>query len=197
MTIADRETAARRAAASETNRPGTCQLWTRTQYGAPSAGDQDRDGDADAVDGWKSEPAKYRHVDRHPPRGVPVAWSGGRNGYGHRAISLGGGLIRSTDAGGTGKVATVQLGWVERTWGLHYLGWSESISGIKIPLPPRPAPEPTIPDVDLGPPTRGSRVDLAIRKLRHAKATGQRKRLVDRALTVLLKIPTFRRRIKK
>lgn len=197
MTVYDRDQAARRAAASTSNIPGTCQLWTRTQYGAPSAGDRDRDGDADAVDGWKSEPPEARHTDRRPPRGVPVAWAGGRNGFGHRAISLGGGLIRSTDAGGSGRVATVELGWVERTWGLIYLGWSDTITGIPIPHAPRPEPEPEIPPhVDLGPRTRGRRVDRAIRRLRHVEATGQRKTLVDRALSALLKIPTFRRKVK-
>lgn len=137
--VYNREEAAKRAEASDTNTPGYCQLWTRTMFGAGSAGDRDGDGDADAVDGWKSEPTSARHPgDRTPPRGVPVAWGGGRNGYGHRAISLGGGKIRSTDAGGAGRVATVDLGWVERNWGMTYLGWSETISGIEIPLPPKP-----------------------------------------------------------
>lgn len=145
--VYNREAAALRAEASRENTPGTCQLWTRTMFGAPSAGDQDRDGDADAVDGWKSEPASARHSDRNPPRGTPVAWSGGRNGFGHRAISLGGGKIRSTDAGGSGVVATVDLGWVERNWGLNYLGWSETITGILIPKPP--APEPTSREVKI------------------------------------------------
>lgn len=198
MTIRNREQAARAAEQSTSNVPGTCQLWTRTQYGAPSAGDRDRDGDADAVDGWRSEPPEARHTTRRPPRGVPVAWAGGRNGFGHRAISLGGGRIRSTDAGGSGRVATVDLGWVERTWGLIYLGWSETITGIQIPKPSHaaswPEPEPA-PDVDLGPKTRGKRVDQAVRRLRHVEATGQRKTLVDRALKLLLKVPQFRRKV--
>lgn len=133
--VYNREEAAKRAEASKTNVPGTCQLWTRTMFGAPSAGDQDGDHDADAVDGWKSEPVSKRHTGRNPPRGTPVAWSGGSNGNGHRAISLGNGKIRSTDAGGSGKVATVDLGWVEKNWGLRYLGWSETISGQQIPVP--------------------------------------------------------------
>lgn len=69
--VFNREQAADRANASHTNTPGTCQLWTRTQFGAPSAGDQDRDGDADAVDGWKSEPPAHRHADRNPPQAFP------------------------------------------------------------------------------------------------------------------------------
>lgn len=137
--VYNREEAAKRAEASRTNVRGMCQQWTRDIFGAPSVGDVDRDGDADAVDGWKSEPVAKRHTDRHPPRGVPVSWAGGRNGHGHRAVSLGNGKIRSTDAGGSGRVATVDLNWPEKTWGLTYLGWSETISGIQIPVPKEPS----------------------------------------------------------
>lgn len=130
---------AARAKASTTNVPGTCQLWTRTICGAPSAGDFDGDGSADAEDGWKAEPAKYKHSgDRNPPAGVPVAYGGGSRDNGHRAISLGNGMIRSTDARGAGKVATVPLNWPEKQWGLTYLGWSETCSGLLIPQAPKP-----------------------------------------------------------
>lgn len=138
--VNSRSVAAKKARASTRNVPGTCQLWTRTQFDAPSAGDRDRDGDADAVDGWKSEPESARHKDRNAPLGTPVAWSGGRNGFGHRAISLGNGQIRTTDGNGEGVVATRDLGWVERTWGLTYLGWSDTITGIQIPDDTKPAP---------------------------------------------------------
>jgi hypothetical protein len=148
-----------RAKRSKTNIPGTCQLWTRTQVGVSSAGDQDGDGDSDAVDGWKSEPLSARHTDRKPPEGMPVAWSGGRSGFGHRAISLGPDkngayFIRSTDAGGSGVVATVALDWVEKNWGLKYEGWSSTMTGVPIPVstPPKP-PKKT---------SRGARVDKAL-----------------------------------
>ena len=155
-----REVAVKNALHSTTNVPRTCQLWTRTQYDAPSAGDVDLDGDADAVDGWLSEPYNLRHPgDRKPPVGVPVAWSGGSSGNGHRAIVVAPGMIRSTDAAGSGRVGTVPLDWVERNWGLHYLGWSESIDGILIP-DGTPSP----------PPTRGRRVDKALRNIRKSKA---------------------------
>lgn len=138
--VYNREEAAKRAEASTTNEPGTCQLWTRTIFGAPSVGDRDKDGDSDAVDGWKSEPSTSRHTDRNPPRGVPIAWSGGSHGYGHRAVSLGKNkdgvnMVRSTDAPVRGKVGTVPLDWFEKNWGLTYLGWSDTISGIPIPKP--------------------------------------------------------------
>lgn len=149
-TLYNRAEVVRRALASKTNTPYYCQLWTREIIGAPSAGDVDHDGDSDAVDGWLSEPAEYRHPgDRQPPAGVSVAWSGGSHGNGHRAVTLGHGLIRSTDAGGLGHVATVPLAWVEQTWGLHYLGWAETMDGYYIPeapAPKPPKPEPLTPE---------------------------------------------------
>lgn len=137
--VYNREEAAKRAEASNTNTPGYCQLWTREIFGVDSAGDQDHDGDSDAVDGWQSEPANHRHPGDHDaPRGVPVSWSGGSKGHGHRAVSLGNRKIRSTDAGGLGRVATVDIEWVENNWGLHYLGWSNTITGVLIPMGPPP-----------------------------------------------------------
>ena len=182
MTIRNREDAARVAEADNFNDPGMCQQQTRNWFNAPSAGDQDKDGDADAVDGWKSEPMSARHEgDRNPPRGVPVSWSGGSSGHGHRAISLGGGNIRSTDAGGRGKVATVKLDWVEKNWGMKYLGWSETITGQVIPLPPPPPKT-----------SRGERVDTAIEQLWLAqKASTGRRRLTIRAARRLLKSLPF------
>lgn len=141
--VYNREEVAQRAeaAAGRPNTPGMCQAWTRGIIGVHAVGDVDGDGDADAVDGWKSEPAALRKSDRNPPRGVPVAWSGGSRGFGHRAVSLGNGMIASTDANGTGRVGIVPLSWVEKTWGMTYLGWTPTMSGISIPMPPvaRPA----------------------------------------------------------
>jgi hypothetical protein len=137
----NREQAAKRAEANNTNLHYLCQKWTRQIFGAPAVGDVDGDRDADAVDGWKSEPEEFRHFgDRNPPRGVPVAWGGGAKGFGHRAVSLGNRKIRSIDI--NGKVGTVDLSWFERNWGLKYLGWSETMSGLYIPKPVV-APAPT------------------------------------------------------
>lgn len=145
LQVRNREEAAKASLADSTNDVGMCQQQTRLWLLGPSAGDRDGDGDADAVDGWKSEPVDARHPgDRHPPRGVPVSWAGGRKGHGHRALSLGDGMVRSTDAGGAGRVASVHLSWVEQNWGMQYLGWSETITGIMIPpAPPAPKPKPT------------------------------------------------------
>lgn len=186
--------AADRSLEQTRNVPGTCQLVTRTWFGAASAGDFDGDGDADAVDGWKSEPEIAKHRgDRKPPRGTPVAWSGGRNGYGHRAISLGHNAagvyyIRSTDAGGVGVVATVPLSWVEEHWGLHYEGWSSTIDGEQIPIEPHHAATPSKPE----PKTRGDKVDEALAALRDAKGKGPRRELIEEAIDALKKISYLR-----
>jgi hypothetical protein len=133
QTSLNRLQAARKAENNSNNMPGKCQAWTRGIYGAPAVGDQDRDGDSDAIDGWKSEPSEYRHQgDTRPPRGVPLAWAGGD--FGHRAISLGDQKVRSIDI--NGDVGTVDIRWFTRNWGYRYLGWSETISGIYIPKAP-------------------------------------------------------------
>lgn len=167
-----------RALASTRNTPYYCQLWTREMCGAPSAGDQDGDGDSDAVDGWFSEPKSARHPgDRNPPAGVPVAWAGGSSGFGHRAISLGGGKIRSTDANGLGWVGTVPLAWVEQNWGLRYLGWSETCTGYLIPEAPKPPKK-----------TRGKHVKAALAELRQARGKGKRGQAIRDAIKALLGI---------
>lgn len=166
------EEAVAAALAQTRNVPGTCQYTVRTWLDAPSAGDQDGDGDADAFDGWLSEPRKAQHGgDRNAPTGFPVAWSGGSAGYGHRALSLGKRngvtMIRSTDAGGRGVVATVPLSWVEEHWGLHYLGWSETIDGQVIPMPA--PPQPTKP----APIPAATRVKVIRRAAARAKKAGR------------------------
>lgn len=189
--VYDSDEIVKRALDSKTNVPGTCQYWTRTIIGVDSAGDQDGDGDADAVDGWKSEPLKHRHSvnaqDYSPPKkGRPVAFSGGSSGYGHRAIAIGHGLIRSTDMSDDGKswqpgnVGTTTIEDIERCMGVNYLGWSDTMSGVLIPDPP--------------PPTRGEKVDHALKDLNNAKSKkgSRRRELIERAKRILRKIKPHR-----
>lgn len=105
---------------------------------------------------WAGIGAKYpdattaaRHAHRHAgtgPRGSFAYWTGGSHGHGHIAINLGGGKIRSTDAGGAGHVATVPLGWIHDHWGLTYAGWAWDVNDVSVvhtaPKPPAP-PKPT------------------------------------------------------
>ncbi len=155
MTIRNREEAARAAEATQTNAPGMCQQVVRGWFNAPSVGDVDGDGSSDAEDGFKSEPASAVHTDRNPPRGTPLSFLGGRNDHGHRAISIGQyangeARVRSTDFNGitkrseAGVVGNGTIAELERAMGVTYRGWSETISGQKIPLPPAPEPEPKL-----------------------------------------------------
>lgn len=153
------------------NVPGMCQFQTRTWLDAPSAGDFDGDGAADAEDGWKKEPARAKHSDRNPPAGYPVFYSGGSNDNGHRALSLGHGKIRSTDAPSRGVTSTVALDFPEKNWGLKYEGWSETMDGIPIPKPTPPKPKPKKP----------TRVSIARGLLTKAKKRAVRKKDVKRA----------------
>jgi len=135
---------------SKTNTPGMCQKWTRDWFAAPSSGDQDKDGDSDAVDGWRHEPVSARHEgDRKPPPGKPLAFKGGSKGHGHRCISWTGGTTRSTDMQNgryaSGIVGFATIGEIEKAMGVQYLGWSETISGLKIPAEPKPPPLPPLP----------------------------------------------------
>lgn len=108
------------------NQVGTCQLTMRSIAGLPSAGDFDGDGDADAVDAWRrcrsrGEVVETSNADRIPA-GTFVYWSGGRNGYGHVAVSLGGGKCVSTDWP-SGRIGVAGIDDITRTWGLRLLGY--------------------------------------------------------------------------
>lgn len=131
---ATRQQAVASALASTTNTPRYCARWTRERFGVGALGDFDGDGAADAEDMWKAAKIRYQG-DTNPPAGVPVYWGGGSQDNGHIAVSLGGGMIRSTDAAGAGKVGTVPLDFPTRAWGMPYLGWSDDLYGNEIPDP--------------------------------------------------------------
>lgn len=144
--VRNREEAARASERQTRNSPGTCQMVTRGWFDAPSAGDRDRDKDADANDGWLSEPVSARRYDRNPPRGVPLYFKNrnktGPSAFGHRSMSRGGGNGRSTDMSNgryaPGITGNATIAQIEAAMGLTYVGWSTTITGIPIPLPPAP-----------------------------------------------------------
>ncbi len=98
---------------------GMCQAFSVTMFGTGGVGDWDGDGDADAVDGWKKAKArgKVRTADQirdfsKIPYGVILYWSGGSRGYGHAAVSIGGGNMVTTDAGWGGLIGVRRIkGW--------------------------------------------------------------------------------------
>lgn len=86
-----------------------------------------------AIEAWNG--ARHKHPgDRTPPLGAPCYFRGGN--YGHAVISAGGGQvqIRSTDCTSAGDISEVALNWVEVHWGYEYLGWTEDLNGVLLPL---------------------------------------------------------------
>jgi hypothetical protein len=84
-----------------------------------------------AIDAWNG--ARHKHPnDRNPPVGAPCYYRGGQ--YGHAVISVGGGKIRSTDCHTAWDVSEVPISWVESSWGYAYLGWTEDLNAVVLPI---------------------------------------------------------------
>jgi hypothetical protein len=75
--------------------------------------------------------------------------TGGSHGYGHIAISVGGGKCWSTDIQRPGYFDLVPVTRIHDAWGLTFVGWSEDVDGVRVitVLPPTPAPVAT-PHID-------------------------------------------------
>ncbi len=119
------ETTAKNAESDSTNDPGYCLQWCRQKAGINSKY-------GDAATAWRNTNDRYPGS-KNAPRGSMVYWTGGSHGYGHIAVSVGNGKVRSTDAGGKGKVATVSIDWVQNNWGLPYAGWAWDVNEVTIP----------------------------------------------------------------
>jgi hypothetical protein len=109
------------------NDPGMCLQVCRQWAGIGSCW-------PDASTAWREALDKHAGDRSDIPRGAPVYWTGGSQGHGHIAISVGGGQVRSTDANGSGNVATRPLSWFDTNWSsLDFAGWAEDINGVHIP----------------------------------------------------------------
>lgn len=96
---------------------------------------------ASAIDAWNGAHKKHPG-DRDPPDGAPCFYRGGT--YGHIVIyrTHGSGRIRSTDCTYATKVGDAALSWPETAWGDTYLGWTEDLNGVDLPLGTQPIPPP-------------------------------------------------------
>lgn len=108
------------------NWTGLCLMFTRSMYDVgpkyPSASVA-----------WHNVKKKRRvEFGGEAPRGAPVWWTGGANGYGHVAISVGGGYCWSTDFARTGKVDLVRIDDITKAWNLNFEGWSEDLNGVDV-----------------------------------------------------------------
>lgn len=104
------------------NRVGLCLYEVQEAY---SSGHKFYDAKAQWYGSQRRHPG-----DRTPPYGAPVVFRGGS--HWHIAIYVGNGKVRSTDAGGAGRMATVSIGWFKTYWGYTYEGWIGDIAGRKI-----------------------------------------------------------------
>jgi hypothetical protein len=144
---------------------GYCQKFTRSAFGVGSLY-------GSAVAAWNG--ADMRHgvsSGAQVPRAVPVFWTGGSHGYGHVAVSVGGGLCWSTDFRRHGDVDLVRIDDITRSWNLHLAGWSEDINEVTVYQAP---------DTSMTP-----RIDQIIELARAAmKVSANRKRDEDMAKIV-------------
>lgn len=74
---------------------------------------------------------KFRHS-TPAPEGVPVWWTGGSHGFGHVAISVGGGICWTTDFKRPGYFDLAPISEITRAWGLTYQGWTEDINDVRV-----------------------------------------------------------------
>lgn len=107
--------------AKDTNRVGMCLWHVQDAFNSPHLYPS-------AIAQWNA--AAFKHHDRDIPIGAPVFYRGGK--FGHIVIYVGNGRVRSSDAGGSGRMATVPIDWFKQHWGYEYLGWSGDIGGQKI-----------------------------------------------------------------
>lgn len=101
---------------------GMCQQFVRTCFDRPAVFPS-------AAAAWAGADHKHRVLHgAQVPRAVPVFWLGGSRGFGHVAISVGNGLCRSTDWPSSGRVGTVAIDTITRTWGQSFQGWTEDLN---------------------------------------------------------------------
>lgn len=125
MTAGSGQEAVKNARTFDSYSSGMCLQWVRggaweigSLYGS-------------AIDAWHG--AIHKHPDdRNPPLGAPCFYGGSE--HGHIVVFTGGGDMRSTDCKSRGGVAEAPLNWPETQWGQHYLGWTEDLNGVRLPL---------------------------------------------------------------
>lgn len=111
----------------------TCLKQVRLSLGIPAKYPR-------AIDAWYGAGGRdgvdtHYMADPPPPAGVPVFWSGGPGSAGHVALSAGGGWVWSTDILRRGHWAKVPISLIHTKWGLKYLGWSETLNGVRVHAP--------------------------------------------------------------
>lgn len=116
---------------------GQCLKFVRTCVGVGSKY-------GSAKEAWAN--AQFKHVGLNGiPAGVPIFMSHPKSKYGHVAIYLGNGYIRTTNSS-TNRIHTDPISkW--QGWGYTVQGWTEDLNGVRVwsaPVAqPNPVPAPT------------------------------------------------------
>jgi len=106
---------------------GWCLLKCRTAFGVNVIVNN-------AALSWRTN--KRTHPTTDPlsiPAFVPVYWTGGSDGDGHIAISIGNGWCWSTDIKRNGYFDKVKIADIAKVWPkLRLVGWSEDLNGVTV-----------------------------------------------------------------
>ncbi len=105
---------------------GFCLVFVRNAFGVSALF-----GSAAAA--WNG--AQFKHPvssGMQVPRGAPVFWTGGSKGFGHVAIGTGNGRCWSSDAGGAGRTAKVNIDELTDRFNIDLQGWAEDVNGVRV-----------------------------------------------------------------
>jgi hypothetical protein len=108
---------------------GHCLVFVRTMFNVPAHFPS-------AAAAWQGAEFKHRtKTGMQVPRGAPVYWTGGSQGFGHIAIATGDGRCWSSDAGGPGRTAKVSIDELTDKWNLSFQGWTEDVNTVRVFAP--------------------------------------------------------------
>lgn len=104
-------------------RPGLCARTVWLSLGVPPLGAPSAAAAADKIKA--AGHLHYHYSGDGPPRGAVVLWRGGSHGFGHAALSLGGGRILTTDPPGhPGGVGETSITMPRQRWHHTYAGYT-------------------------------------------------------------------------
>lgn len=104
---------------------GMCLMFCRVAYGV------NKGTYPSAAAAWNASPTKHATNSLNGiPTGAPLYFSQSGNQYGHVAIYLGGGMMRTTNSADNRIHTDPVSKW--QSWGYQLLGWTEDIDGAHI-----------------------------------------------------------------
>jgi len=108
---------------------GMCLKFVRTCFGVQSKY-------VSAIEAWNHAQFKHRTSDPDSmPAGVPGFMTHPHSIYQHVFVTLGDGMMRTTNSD-TGRIHTVSIQrWLNNGWTL--LGWTEDLNGVRVYAKPR------------------------------------------------------------